>query len=353
MNIEKPTLIIDKEKVKRNIERMANRVSASGSGIRFRPHFKTHRSSEVGEWFREAGITAIAVSSVEMAVFFAKHRWNDITIAIMVNPLQIRTIDELAGRVKLGVLVDSPQSIDFLEANLNHPVSVWIKIDTGYHRTGINWNNKELIMETINRIKESNNLNFSGLLTHSGMSYAVRSTDELRGIYLDTISKMNDIRDSFEKKGIRGIKISYGDTPTCSIMERFHGIDEIRCGNFVYYDVQQLYLGACKTEDIGAAVACPVIARYPERNELILYGGAVHLSKDTALHPDGRKIYGLVSLPQGNEWGEPLEETVVSSLSQEHGIVRTTEKIIKQVKVGDVLIVLPVHSCLVNTQESF
>ena len=353
MNIEKPTLIIDSVKVKRNIERMAARVSASGSGIRFRPHFKTHRSAEVGEWFREAGINAIAVSSVEMAVFFAEHNWDDITIAIMVNPLQIRTIDQLAGRVKLGVLVDSPQSVDFLETNLNNPLSVSIKIDTGYHRTGINWNTKELILETINRIKASKKLKFSGLLTHSGMSYAARSIDELRGIYLDTISKMNDIRDSFQKKGIKGIEISYGDTPTCSIMERFHGIDEVRCGNFVYYDVQQLYLGACKTEDIGAAVACPVIARYPERNEIVLYGGAVHLSKDTALHPDGRKIYGLVSFPQGNQWGEPLDGTVVSSLSQEHGIVRTTEKIIQSVKVGDILIVLPVHSCLVNTQETF
>jgi len=31
--------------------------------------------------------------------------------------------------------------------------------------------------------------------------------------------------------------ISYGDTPSCSIAENFDEVDEIRPGNFVFYDV--------------------------------------------------------------------------------------------------------------------
>ena len=61
MDIVRPTLILDKEVCLRNIERMAEKAKAKN--LLFRPHFKTHQSATVGEWFRDAGITAITVSS--------------------------------------------------------------------------------------------------------------------------------------------------------------------------------------------------------------------------------------------------------------------------------------------------
>lgn len=64
-SIQRPTLLLDPDRAKRNISRMAEK--AARSGLRFRPHFKTHQSAAVGEWFRPFGVTAITVSSVEMA----------------------------------------------------------------------------------------------------------------------------------------------------------------------------------------------------------------------------------------------------------------------------------------------
>ena len=37
-------------------------------------------------------------------------------------------------------------------------------------------------------------------------------------------------------------------------------------------------------------IACPVVALHPERKEVIIYGGAVHLSKDN--YTDGVVKYG-------------------------------------------------------------
>ncbi len=77
------------------------------------------------------------------------------------------------------------------------------------------------------------------------------------------------------------LKLSVGDTPGCSLLPDFPGVDEIRPGNFVFYDAEQLEIGSCASNQIAVALACPIVARHPERNEVVLYGGAIHLSKES------------------------------------------------------------------------
>jgi len=350
MKIIKPTLIVNKARVLNNILRMKQKIENSPGRIRFRPHFKTHQSAQIGQWFRESGITSITVSSVDMAAYFAQNGWEDITIAILVNPLEIESVNQLAktGFLDLNLVVDSREVAALLNKELKHPVKLWIKIDTGYHRTGITWDQKDDTLDVAKEIKRSPRLHFKGLLTHAGHSYNAASTGEIKEIYDDTVSKLNKVKKYLEENGFSNVEISIGDTPTCSIVNKFYGIDEVRCGNFVFYDVMQLSLGACKEDDIAAAVACPVIARYPQRNEIVIYGGAVHLSKDFITGKNNQKIFGLVALPgkDNQEWGPIIKDTYVSSLTQEHGIIKTDNQLIKQINPGDILMILPIHSCL-------
>jgi D-serine deaminase-like pyridoxal phosphate-dependent protein len=350
MKIIKPTLIVNKSRVVKNILGMKQKVENSPGRVRFRPHFKTHQSAQIGQWFRDLGITSITVSSVDMASYFAQNDWEDITIAVLVNPLEIEAINQLAKRVylDLNLLVDSRDIVVLLNKELKHPVKLWIKIDTGYHRTGITWDQKDDVLGIVKKIKRSPVLYFKGLLTHSGHSYKAASGKEINKIYDDTVSKMSAVKEYLEENGFSNVEISIGDTPTCSIVNKFYGIDEVRCGNFVFYDVMQFLLGTCKEEEIAAAVACPVIARYPRRNEIVIYGGAVHLSKDSITGKNNQKIFGLAALPEkdNQEWGPIIKDTYVSSLTQEHGIIKTNNEVIKQINVGDILMVLPVHSCL-------
>ena len=346
--IKKPTFIVNKSKVISNTLSILKKIAASEGTVRFRPHFKTHQSVQVSEWLKPLGITSITVSSLDMALLFSQHGWNDISVAILVNPLQIDQINFLAERIHLSLLVDSKTTALWLEKELKHPVNVWIKIDTGYHRTGIEWSSKEEILSLSRAIANASKLNLKGLLTHSGHSYHADTTDDIESIYLDTVSKMKHVKQTLLENNIKDIQISLGDTPTCSIMKSFNGIDEIRCGNFVYYDVQHLMLGVIEESQIAAALACPVIGIYPMRNEIVIYGGAVHLSKDRAIDWEGRDIYGLVAPPLNTEyqWGSVLEKTYVKSLSQEHGVIKTTPQVIEKIKTGDLLMILPPHACL-------
>jgi len=195
INIKKPSLILDKEKVLRNIEKMVNK--AKNSGVKFRPHFKTHQSAKIGEFFKEQGVSSITVSSVDMAKYFSKHGWRDITIAFPVNLLQIDEINDLAERITLNLVVESKESIHFLGENLKFPVNTWIKIDVGYKRTGIPANNVDLVVELAKEIEKSNNLSFGGLLTHSGHSYHASSINQIKKIYQDTVFKLHNMTIEF------------------------------------------------------------------------------------------------------------------------------------------------------------
>ena len=340
---KKPTLIIDTLKVKRNIEKMRRKTVESK--VVFRPHFKTHQSAEIGEIFRKKGVDKITVSSVSMAEYFANHSWNDITIAFPVNLLEINEINRLASNISLNLLVESSFSAKFLTEQLTHGVGIFIKIDTGYHRTGIDAFNYEEINSIIEVVRTSRVLKFQGFLTHAGHTYSSKPESEIEAVYQTSIDLLNELKKKYIPDFLELI-ISYGDTPSCSIIEDFSGVDEIRPGNFVFYDVMQYQIGSCATDDIAVAVACPVVAVHPERSELVIYGGAVHLSKEFITDNDGKKSYGLVVLMDKNGWGQPIEGAYVSSISQEHGIIKMKSTDLSRFNPGDIIGILPVHSCL-------
>ena len=129
MKISKPTLLLDLQKCKNNIQRMVEK--AKKNNLIFRPHFKTHQSIQIGEIFKEFGIDEITVSSVEMAQYFADAGWNNITIAFPFNPLEITEIEKLANKIKLNILISSSDSAEkliidkqFSESNITIDVSL-------------------------------------------------------------------------------------------------------------------------------------------------------------------------------------------------------------------------------------
>lgn len=344
MEIEQPTLFINAEQVKRNIWKMVEK--ANKSKVTFRPHFKTHQSAIVGEWFKKFGVEKIAVSSIDMAEYFAENGWKDITIAFPFNIRQIERVNKLAKKITLNLLIESLEVIEFLKENITSQVNIWIKIDTGYHRTGIDWNDEATLSKLIRQIKITKNLDFNGLLVHSGNTYTTQSKEEIEEIYEDTCLKLQSIQERLLLQGLSIVKLSIGDTPSCSIIDDFSSVDEIRPGNFVFYDLSQLKLGSCTEDEIAVALACPIVALHPEREEITIYGGGIHLSKEYLQINENKKSYGVVALPTKNSWGTIQKNTYVKSISQEHGIVNASKEFQKKLVIGDILYIIPIHSCM-------
>lgn len=338
--ITKPTLLVDKVQARKNIRMML--AKANASKVDFRPHFKTHFSADIGKWYKAEGINKITVSSIDMAVYFANHGWNDITIAFPVNILEVDVLNDLARRITLNLVVVSLETVQFLNQNIKHGVNIWLKIDTGYNRTGIPSNQVEYIQQIIDEIQVP--LNFKGILAHFGHSYKTKASSEVLKIYNEGISKLTHLKNEMQ---LEDCLISIGDTPSCSLINEFKDVNEIRPGNFVFYDLMQEQIGSCSLDQIAVCMACPVVAIHSERNEIVVHGGAVHFSKDRILNDDGKEIFGKVVPLTSKGWDQALIDHVyLKSVSQEHGIISATEEYLAQTKVGDLLGILPIHSCL-------
>lgn len=318
---------------------------AARNNIRLRPHFKTHQSAQVGEWFREQGTTAITVSSLKMARYFARHGWDDILVAIPVNIREMALVNELASQIKLHLVAVNQETVEALADQLQHPVNLWLKIDTGYRRTGILPHSHEQLDRIVELIGQSEKLRFTGVLAHDGHTYKQTDREAIHTIHHTTVFLLHLVRDRY-KSQFPDLVVSIGDTPSCSVLESISGVDEIRPGNFVFYDLTQQHIGSCTFEQIAVCMACPVIAKHPERNEIIVHGGSVHFSKDNLLQPDGSVSFGRVVELTDSGWSAPLEGIEVVSLSQEHGTIRASQALYDRYKIGDLMGILPIHSCL-------
>ena len=340
--ITSPTLLVDPRKCKKNIAGMCEKASANN--IKFSPHFKTHQSSDIGEWFREVGVHSITVSSVDMGLYFANHQWKDITVAVPVNILDIDKINKLVESAKITLMVNFPEVARVLEARLNNAVDVIVEIDTGYPRTGIKHDDYEAIANILECIKVSEKLRLKGFYSHAGHTYDAMGKDEISAIHGNSIKMLNGLKGKFSAQ-YDPIQLSYGDTPSCSVMNEFPGIDEIRPGNFVFYDLMQQYIGSCKFEEVSAIMVCPVISKNTQRSEVVVHGGAVHFSKDFVTKGNS-KIFGKMVRLEKNGWGEDIDGCILKSLSQEHGIVSVTNDELDNLEVGDLVGIVPAHICL-------
>ena len=334
------SFVIYTQRVKNNIRFMADK--ARKNNLIFRPHFKTHQNLQIASWFREEGVDKITVSSLKMAKYFMTEGWDDITIAFPVDPNDISEIDIIASKISLQVLVSNIQHINHL-SKLKNRVGVMIKIDAGYHRSGIWFEEIEVAKKMIEEIFRQPNMFFMGLLSHFGNSYAARNKEQIIGIGTKSIHRMLMLKNKLSKEMGIIIYLSIGDTPTASVLESFFDVDELRPGNFVFYDLMQLQIGSCSLNQISAVMRCAVVDKKPKEKQLIIHGGAVHFSKES-LDYEGMKSYGKVVNTTSDSW--KLSESYLMNLSQEHGIIQCNETDYNYYQIGDYVDIIPIHSCL-------
>jgi D-serine deaminase-like pyridoxal phosphate-dependent protein len=300
-------------------------------GLSFRPHFKTHQSVEIGNWFYEQGVHRITVASFSMAAYFSRAGWKDILVAFPFNPREIGPLNTLASMQKISILLDNPETLPALK-DLEHAVEFYVDIDTGYGRTGINSRDLEAVGRLLDLARDNERLVFKGFYCHAGHSYKYPEREKRDSIHQKAMVELKELKEHFA--AFQPL-VLYGDTPNCSIQEDFPGVDELTPGNFVFYDLTQHYLGSCSLEDIAVSMACPVAGKYPDRQKLLIHGGGVHFSKDR-LNIGGRDIYGRVT----------GTDIYLDALSQEHGTLEHTGDLYGSTRIGDILHILPVHSCL-------
>lgn len=338
-----PCLVLEREKLARNLARMAATVAARGT--RLRPHLKTAKCAEIAH-LAAPDRAPITVSTLREAEYFAHHGWTDIFYAVGFGPGKLaRAAELLRAGVRLVTLVDHPATAAAIAEFANREKLTFrtvIEIDCGDRRGGVTPDSPQL-----SAIARALGRHFAGVATHAGHAYAGRSETEIAAIAQLEVESVRLAATRLHMGGFPSEIVSIGSSPTAlAAGVDLAGVTEVRAGVYMFWDLYQAGLGLCSVDDIALTVLAEVIGRPADRpNEFLIDAGAFALSKDSstaALPPEKHAGYGwLCDLD-----GRFLPGLRVARTWQEHGlVVSDTPLPAGSFPIGSRVRVLPNHAC--------
>jgi D-serine deaminase-like pyridoxal phosphate-dependent protein len=264
MNLETlktPSLVLDVAKVKRNAERMSQRIRQFGADLR--PHIKTHKCIEVARIQTAGHSGAVTVSTLAEARAFAANGFSKITYAIPIEPGKFNEAIELSRDCELSLITDDlyvPDQLNTAAKQANVHLDLFLKVDCGYHRCGVEPTDRAAT-EIPRRISNASNLRFAGILTHAGHSYNCQTRAEVLALAKHERDVMAGFAETLRKEVGPAPIVSIGSTPTITTVDHLDGIDEVRPGNYIFFDAFQATLGSCSFEDCALTVLASVVHR--------------------------------------------------------------------------------------------
>ncbi|MBX6394776.1 MAG: alanine racemase, partial [Alicyclobacillaceae bacterium] len=345
--LDTPVVVVHRPTLDNNIHMMAN--YAKEKGVALRPHIKSHKTVEIARKQRMAGMQGLTVAKLGEAEVFVDAGFRDITVAYpIVSEVKRNRLMSLAARARVTTLVDEIEQVDYLAKSAQDrgvSLGLWIKIDTGLHRCGVPAEEIDRAAAVAYRITRweqqwrqhpGGGVYFAGLLTHAGHVYAATSRQEVETIAVAEGEQLVRLQRALQMRGIPCPGLSAGSTPTAKHVAAVRGITEIRPGNYVFHDRTQVRLGVASWSDCALRVLARVVSR-PAPGRCVIDAGSKTLALDMGAHGSG----GLRGF--GAICGYPHLE--VTRLSEEHGIVETTDPHADVPPVGTILEIIPNHAC--------
>lgn len=336
--LETPVLILDLDKLEKNIREMAD--FARQNGVKLRPHVKTHKTPAIAHKQIQEGAKGITVAKLGEAEVMAAAGIKDILIAYeIVGRKKIERLLNLANYTKITVGIDSMKGALPLSESFDSSgkvVDVLIEIDTGLGRCGVLPGQSALdLAKGISRLP---GLRLKGIFTHEGHVMDANSIDEIKYIVARAHKSMVDTANLLQEADIELEEISVGSTPSTKVDRVSPGVTEIRPGTYVFYDASLVTMGIVDAKMCAATVLASVISR-PGRGRALIDAGSKALTQEK-----GEK--GMVGrFPQcGIIKG--TEGAVLEKLNEEHGFLRLDESDSKM-ELGDQIEIIPFHICSV------
>ena len=317
-DVDTPAVLIDLDIALRNIAHA--QAQANKSGVKLRPHIKTHKLPFFAKKQVEAGAVGITCQKVGEAEVMADAGLADIFLPYnILGKAKLTRLLALHQRITLSVTADSETTIEGYAATFTdkaNPLKVLIECDTGGGRVGVQTPDEALRLAKM--IDTAPGLAFGGLMTFPPVGEPDKAEDWLR-----------EARDLILANGLPCETITTGGTPDMWRDADTSVITEYRPGTYIYMDRYQVGKGAAMLDDCAATVLATVVSR-PTPTRAILDAGSKALTSDTLGLPD-----------HGELVGEPSAHVV--GLSEEHGKVEMPAT--SKLKVGDRVRVLPDHVC--------
>jgi len=338
-----PQVVVDRPRLLQNIDRVQQLASASG--LRLRPHAKTHKSPVVARWQIDQGAVGICCAKVGEAEVFVEAGIQDIRLPYPVNPSNAERLIALMDRAAISIIVDHLDVAGGWSDAMRRAgrtLDVLVKVDVGFHRCGIDPGGEPIAF--LQSIASLPGLRLRGLLSHAGHAYHAASEEELCTVARAEAETLVRLRDRASQSGIALDELSVGATPSLRFSAKERGLTELRPGNYVYFDRTQVALGAATLDDCALTVLATVVTKHEGR--VILDCGSKTLTSDQARGITKAAGFGAVLAGDGASPREVDETLTIERLSEEHATVRVEGT--TRLEPGDRVRVVPNHSCTVS-----
>ena len=346
-----PCLVLDLDRVERNISRLRDRLAPLG--VTQRPHLKTAKSIEIARLMMGHAAGPATVSTLKEASHFAAAGVTDLIYAVGITPDKLPAVLALRAQgVDLAVILDSPEQAAFVTASgraAGTVIPALIEIDCDDHRAGVRPDDNERLLAIVGAFGHGAELR--GVLTHAGGSYGAHGADALRRcaeIERDSVvTAAATLRDA----GFACPVVSVGSTPTALFATDLTGVTEVRAGVFVFHDLVMAGIGVCAIDDIALSVMATVIGHQRDKGWILVDAGWMAMSRDrgTASQPVDQG-YGLVCDLTGHAYAD----LIMVGANQEHGIIGVRSgsgATLPDLAIGDRLRILPNHACATGAQH--
>jgi D-serine deaminase-like pyridoxal phosphate-dependent protein len=316
-----PAVVIDLDRVERNIARL--QAACDAAGVANRPHIKTHKSPVLAKMQREAGAKGITCQKLGEAEVMADAGLDDILISYnMLGEEKLGRLAALMRRATIVVAADNPVTVAGLPraaAMAERTLDVIVECDTGYKRAGVEMPGEAIALAK--DIASRPGLAFSGFLMYPPVTAAA-----------ETQSFLDEALAGVRAAGLEPRIVSSGGTPNLRNLGKLEGATEHRAGTYIFNDRMMLKAGIATIDDVALHVVSTVVSRAaPERG--ILDAGSKTLTWDSG----GLDGYGLIlEHPQAK----------IARFSEEHGFLDLTA-CNDRPGVGEVVRIVPNHVCVV------
>ena len=326
--IQTPAVLVDVDRLDRNIAGWAARMADRGVGLR--PHTKTSKCLPVIRRQVDAGAVGLTVATLGEAEVLADAGFAAVFQAYPLwagHPERARRLRALHERIELLVGVESAEGAAALGQAVRgdaRPLPVLVEVDPGLHRTGVLPED----VAAVARAALDAGLEVRGAFTFGGHAYG--SCDAPAAAADDEVRVLTRAAEDLTRLGCPPSVLSAGSTPTALGSARPPVTDE-RPGTYVFQDRQQVELGVAGWDEVALHVAATVVASHRD-GRFVLDAGSKVLAADRPAWLTGHGF--LPAHP----------EAEVRSLSEHHAVCWTPGP---RPAVGDVVAVVPNHCCVV------
>jgi len=319
--IETPALLVDLDVLEENINKMENYLKDKSAMLR--PHFKTHKCTEIAKMQLAAGAKGITCAKLSEAEVLAAASVKDILIANQVVDTQkLHRLAGIARSGKITVCVDNPLNISDVShaaQECGSTVHILIEIDIGMNRCGINTG--EEAYQLAEQINNSPGLVFDGFQAYAGqISHEADYAARTRGV-AEAISKVAGIKKYLTEKGIDVKEISGASTGTYNITGDNTIWTEIQAGSYIFMDTDY--------ERLGTGF----------KNALTVQTTVINKRPGMAITDAGQKV---CCITKGLPTIKGYPDLFVKSLNEEHGKIIDEKDILLYLQKIEYI---PSHCC--------